>query len=316
MTDKQLSFKEEKITEILNEVTTLLKEDNYEEVIGLLERGLKIDFEYPGIASSLKAVNFWRDRFEKYRNMKGYLQRGEYLFKQWVNYKYFSFTMRDIPDSIDFSIKNKVFNLALDDFLKSIDATNRYDTHLLLQIGRSYKAIGDYENAIASLEEANSLENNNSEILSELADCYSLIEEEKASKIFFREAFFLNPENISILTLETPSIKKIILQIYELGYPLEEIPPWIPVYATLWGVFNIKRELKPLELGKLKQSIYTLEHKIEEGNEDPYLVPKLLNRYFWLIDHYVTSNEEQSKIDEILEKIKNLNPTIFKEYTN
>ncbi len=316
MTDKQLSFKEEKITELLNEVSSLLREDRYEEAITLLERGLKIDFEYPGIATSLKIVNFWRDKFERHSGITDNIQRTEYLLAQWTNYKKFSFTMRDIPDFVDMTLKNKVFSLALEDNLKSVDTTNRYDIHNLIQTGKCYKGIGDYDNAIVYFEEANNLENNNPEILSELADCYSLIEEEKLSKVFFREAFFINPQEINILTLESPIIKKIIYQIYDMGYSFEEIPHWIPIYATMWGVFNIKRELKPLELGKLKQSIYTLEQKLNEGGEEPSLVPKLINRYFWLIDHYQISNEEQSKIDEILEKIKSLNPTIFKEYTN
>ena len=101
-----------------------------------------------------------------------------------------------------------------------------------------------------------------------------------------------------------------------MGLQIDEIKEWLPVYGNVWGVLNIKRELKPLELGKLKQSIYSYEKSIENGDKDPSLVPRVINRYFWLIDHYINTSEEQNKIDEILQKIKELNSSIFEEYIN
>jgi len=46
------------------------------------------------------------------------------------------------------------------------------------------------------------------------------------------------------------------------------------------------------------------------------VVPRLINHYFWLIDHYLASGEERQKIEEVLERIKALDPAIYKEYTN
>ena len=43
---------------------------------------------------------------------------------------------------------------------------------------------------------------------------------------------------------------------------------------------------------------------------------RLINHYFWLIDHYLASGEERPKIEEVLERIKALDPVVFKEYTN
>ncbi len=316
MVDRQLSFKEEKISEILNTVIGKLKSGDFEESVVLLEKALSMDFEYPGVSSSLKSTKFWKDRKDKYENLPDITSRGEYLLNQWETYTIFSFNMMDIPEDVDFSIKSWVFSNALSDFKKLLDETNRYDTSLLLKLGKCYKGIGNYDNAIAILEEANRIDILNPEIIAELADCYALIDEVKMSKVFFREAFFADPQAVHITTMESSLIKKLVRKLSDMGMQLNEIKEWLPVYGNIWGVFNIKRELKPLELGKLKQSIYSYEKSIENGDEEPSVIPRLINRYFWLIDHYISTSEEQNKIDEILQKIRELNSSIFEEYIN
>jgi hypothetical protein len=43
-------------------------------------------------------------------------------------------------------------------------------------------------------------------------------------------------------------------------------------------------------------------------------VPRLINRYFWLVDHYMNRKEDKSKTDELLLKIKLLDPIVYKQY--
>ncbi|MFW6233964.1 MAG: hypothetical protein ACOC4I_01135, partial [Spirochaetota bacterium] len=69
-----------------------------------------------------------------------------------------------------------------------------------------------------------------------------------------------------------------------------------------------------------RQSIYALEREIHEV-KDPATIDgskkaRLINRYFWLIDHYSNTGEERSKIDEILLKIRELSMKIYQRYTN
>jgi len=101
----------------------------------------------------------------------------------------------------------------------------------------------------------------------------------------------------------------------EKGYREEELREWIPVYGRLWGVFSIKRELKPIEFGRLKQSIFTLETECR-GNprQSALLKPRLINRYFWLIDYYENKREDPDLIEEVLLKIKVTDPEIYERY--
>ena len=39
--------------------------------------------------------------------------------------------------------------------------------------------------------------------------------------------------------------------------------------------------------------------------------PVLINRYLWLIDHYIAVKNERNKIDEITEKIRILDSQIY-----
>jgi hypothetical protein len=67
----------------------------------------------------------------------------------------------------------------------------------------------------------------------------------------------------------------------------------------------------------LKQAIFDCEQRVETNEEEKtILVPRLLNKYFWLIDHLIATKSERAKIDEILEKVKGLNSEIYEKYIN
>ena len=99
------------------------------------------------------------------------------------------------------------------------------------------------------------------------------------------------------------------------GYSDEELLECIPVYGVLLNVLNVKRELRSIEYGRLKQSIYELERELREGTGDARLIkPRLINRYFWLIDHYVAVKETQGKIDEVKIKIRSVDADVYHKY--
>ena len=88
-----------------------------------------------------------------------------------------------------------------------------------------------------------------------------------------------------------------------------------PVFGVLFDVLNVKRELRSIEFGRLKQSIYELERELREGmGVDRLIKPRLMNRYFWLIDHYKAVNEAQGKIDEVLVKIRSVDANVYHHY--
>ena len=90
-------------------------------------------------------------------------------------------------------VKQWVFSTALTAYQSQLEKVGRHDADLLCNIGRSFKAIGDYEHSVKFLELANHQRMNSPEILAELADAYALINEIKAFENFFSGSLLYRP---------------------------------------------------------------------------------------------------------------------------
>jgi len=313
MSEKQLTFRENDIAQILNRVYLSFKEGGFDEAIVLLEKALGIDFEYQDVTNALKCANFWSERLERVAAIAGDYEKGEYYLTQWKVFGGFVSRMENLSERCLFTLKYFVFGRALEHYLALYNETDMSDPGILFRIGRCHKSRGSYENALRFLEMASQIKRDDAAILAELADCYSLVNESRAAKVFFREAFFLDPQDIELSYLEAPMIQRLAASLRE-RFGEADVREWIPIYAAVYGLFNVKRELRPLELGKLKQAIHQLEREVQEGSEAR--VPRLINHYLWLIDHFLSSGEQRSKVEEVLKRIQELDPDVFNEYTN
>jgi tetratricopeptide (TPR) repeat protein len=286
-----------------------------------LEEALKIDFEHPEVVYALKCLNWWLERIKRLGDFQDPYDKGGFILSQWKSY--YSFLDRIGGenagyDPCRYAVRRFVFSSALRFFEDVLgDGANQHDPGLLLQVGRCYKGVGNYEEALTYLEQAARFKREDGETLSELADVNALLEETRAAKALFREAFFMDPQGIDLRAMESELIIRLRDRIKELGYTGRELLEWMPIYGCLYGVFTVKRELKPIELGRLKQSIFSLENEIR-GRPDhmPLLIPRLINRYFWLIDHYENIREDPGLIEETMLKIKILDPDVYGRYMN
>ena len=312
MTERRL-IPDDTINQVLNTACQNLREGAFSEAIDALEKVLEMDVEYPGAASVLKCASFWSERLERELVPRDGFERGETLLAYWKLFLAFEQRLADVPERYLFAIKQYVFSSALASYLSASAEQEPTDPDLLLQVGRCCKGIGNYEKAIEHLERANLERKEDAQILAELADCYSLVNETRAAKVFFREAFFIDAQAIELAGLESPLIARLSAKLRGRGLSGPALNEWIPVWGAIWGVFNVRRELKPLELGKLKQAVYQLEKEREAERE--LLVPRLINRYFWLIDHYLAAGEQRERIEEVLERIRDLDPQVHREYT-
>lgn len=282
-----------------------------------LERALALDFEDEEVLWSLKCANFWTERAERMETSRNPYERGEYMVTQWKTFASFASKLDGSFERGFYAFKRFAFSLALSQY-RSLAPEDKesHEAELALRVGRCLKGAGDYDAALKQLETAARERRDDAEVLAELADTYALGGEARASKALFREAFYIAPQKIDIDFLESEMIRRLIGKVAELGYRGAELLEWLPVYGSLLGVFAVKRELKAVEVGKLRQSIYQLENEAKEGGEErALLVPRLINRYFWLIDHCIAARDDRAKIDEILLKVRLLDPSIYKQYT-
>jgi hypothetical protein len=307
---------QENVTALLSNAYENLRCVDLRGATELLERALGVDFESPEVLWALKCGNFWSERLLRIEAMPNPFERGEYAIAQWKSFASFAAKLGGDFEPALFAYKRFAFSLALAQYsaLPS-DEKESHEADLALRIGICLKGTGDYVGALRSLEAAARERKDDAGLLAELADAYALQGDERTSKALFREAFFIAPQRVDMELLESGMIRRLVAKVAGLGYKGQELAEWMPVYGALLGVFNVKRELKAVEVAKLRQSIYQLENEVKEGGDDrPALLPRLINRYFWLIDQYIAAKEDRARIDEILLKIRLLDQSIYKQY--
>ncbi|MDR1867595.1 MAG: hypothetical protein LBQ77_04955 [Treponema sp.] len=264
---------------------------------------------------ALKCVNWWLKRIQQIDSIHDSYNKGGFLFTQWEPFSDFCKQLDGSYESCQYAVKYCIFSTILRFFQDVLGSdSNQHDPELLLQVSRCYKGMGNYDLALKYVQQAVRFKREDGGALSELADVQALLGESRISKALFREAFFLDPQGVNLHSLESELILSIVKQVYALGHTGATVAEWIPVYGSLFGIFSVKRALKSIEVSRLKQSILNLEGDIRTNKGDLTLIkPRLINRYFWLMDQY---EEEPNIIEETMLKIKAIDPLIYERYQN
>ena len=292
----------------------LLEAGEFLEAQAILGRILTEDLSNPHVGDGLKITAFWLTQLEE-REETGEVEQADFLYDQW--FRFVSFIERQEIFSFErayLAVKNWVFHRVLELYGKQKHQFRETDSSYYLRIGRCCKFLGRFDQALELIEEALRLDRNSAEIMAEFGDCYGLLNEIDYSKVLLREAFYLDPQRVNLELIESGYMTRLIERVKEDIKRDEEIKEWIPVYAVIYQVFDVKREMKELEAGRLKQSIYGLRSELKSPDKEWRIIPRLLYRYFLLVDYYLSSGLERSKIDDILKRIELLDPDIFKLY--
>jgi len=282
----------------------------------LLDEAYSLDYENLEVKTALRACGYWKQRQQNLETIYDDGSRGDYLYRQWKHYiNKYQIGFEHPLDAGSDCIKKWVHGKALSYYRKQALETS--DIEAFLQTSRCQKTLGNYEECILTLRKAVGLSGgNNSRLLAELADGYALIGESQSAKVLMREALFLDASVIELNEIISPLFRRLIDR---LGREIEgenlDFSEWLPVYGTIWGVLDVKRELSAVEYGRLKQSVYALKSEIAVSNEKKTsLTPKLINHLLRLIDHYQISGTNREAIDDVLVNIKLLSPAIYSNY--
>ena len=301
---------------ILMSAYALIGESNLREAQAMLEDALAKDLDNHDLVFAASCCSFWKDTIERLPDLDSF-EQGESLINHWRRFKLRVEREENPLEQTVYTFRKLVFSTALEQYGKNLDkADNVFRSEICRKIGFCYKQLGDFETALRYLQEAYSTIEGRADIIAEMADCYDLCGEDKPAKLLFREAFFLDPQKVDLSFLESPLIGKLTALVTEKGLSGAELLEWIPVYGTIFGVFNVKRKLKSQEIGRLKQDIYAKEIEMKDPNNNLALIkPRLLNMYFWLVDYCELAQESNAKIQEALLKIKILDKNIYMLYT-
>lgn len=307
------------VKSVIKAVANALEEGRFAACVSLLEAEIANHNENALIDLLLKSTLFWHKRVKNLeRNTTGPTARAHYLLSEWEKYR--NFLSDDVSRSPDFDQYLFLFQKTISKMALSLlhqalhdPLVNEPQTHLY--IARCCRMAGDYEQAIAEYRRVIRQDEQCTPAYAELGDCYLLIGNEHIGRLFLREAFCIDPHGIEFNFLESELIANLIARLREIDGIAHEWAAWVGVYAVLWDVFTVKRDLKTAEYGMLRQRIYALEREYSETAATK-LEPVLLYAYFYLLDYYYKSNRMALNIEEVLMKIKGINPNIYNLYIN
>lgn len=280
------------------------------------EQALGLDFEHGEVLYALKCARYWDVALADLAAIQAPLAKGDRLVSRWRNFQDFLSRIPGNFESTIYAFKRLCFGMALEQYL----AIQEQDKTTLgadfdFRAGRCRKALGDYETALQHLERTVKARRDDARYLAELADCHGLSGEQRLSKVLFREAFFIGPDRIELEYLESDLIARLARIAREAGVPRQSVAEWIPVYGELEKVFDVKRALGTQDSSRLNSSILRMENDIRENPAlADSLKPRLIVRYFWLLDHYRSVEAESSKIERTISKLKLLDPVVYERY--
>ena len=301
---------------ILKPVFDRLKEGDVEGSYSLINEIFKDHLDNEDVTCAYNAIFFWKEKIEFSTTYSSPFEKGEYVFSQWKMFLHYMEKYGDKYEFVIYALKCCMFNIIINFYTEALQLKQFTEkVQAYRKLGLCYKILGNYDRAVEFLKYTASLENS-SRVLAELADTYAMCGEERLAKAYFREAFFKDACAIEKEFLESDIICVLIDKLELMGFKGKELLAWIPVYAVLGGLFNVKRQLKAVEVGELKQNIFLLENICRNKNNENVALaePKLINCYFWLIDYYSRDDLSRHKIDEVLLRIKLLNEGVYNSY--
>ncbi len=316
-TDGQLTFEDSPLSAKFNEALSFIEKGNLQQTLEIMEEIFQENPEFTGVIDTMKSIKFWQNRWMKVHQFPEGYERANYLFDEWNNYNGFIINSKINYEQIIIYLKNLIFKNIIKNLIFAYHQSDIPNIDILLQIGEIFIGIEEYQKAIESFEYARMFKKKDAYILSLLAAAYFKINTIDKAKVLLWEAFLYNPQKIDLSKIDINFIHQIVDYINK-EYNLSEtlVLEWIPVYGVLLNIFNVKREINGDELAKLNQETQELENEfyVKQFDDKKIIEPRLIKRYFWLLDYYTLQNKNKDYIKIYLNKLKDINRSIYEKY--
>ena len=248
---------------------------------------------------------------------------AEYLMKQWEIFNEYAESKKMTETNAYRAAMKHVFFKAADHyriaFVDQQDTTSNFD--FLLNLGSCFLRLEEYKLAIETLEYAKSSYTANAKLLSILAEAYFHSGDLPKSLLYFREAFYVDPSQIDLGLVKAKPVRDIIEIIKKdenSAINDKNMAEWIPAYAFINDVFYVRRNTSRNQIETIEKEIYNLELNYQKLSREQLdatnIVPRLINKYLWLLDYYEFQNYSFENISEIRERLIKLDRRLFQEY--
>jgi tetratricopeptide (TPR) repeat protein len=316
----QLTFSDDPILNSFNEVFQLIEKGEFTPAIKIINGLMDIDADYPGLIESYRVAKFWNNRENDIKNLEAGKNTAEYLMKQWEVFNEYAESKNMTSSSAFKAAMRYIFFKASDHykfaFKEQQDTSSNF--RFLLNLGDCFLKLEEYQSAIETLEYARSSYRSNAHLLATLGEAYFHLADLPKSLASFREAFFINPTEIDLDILRATPILDIVEIIRKERSEYKNINEWIPIYGFIHDIFYVKRNINVHLVETIEKDIYSLEvtyQKMNKGQiENSNIVPRLINKYLWLLDYYTLQNYDFDTITQIRERLIKIDRNLFQQY--
>lgn len=316
----QLTFSDDPILNGINEVYQQIEKGDFAAAVAKIDELMDIDADYPGLIESYRVAKFWNNREKEMKNLEEGKDTAEYLMGQWEVFNEYAESKNMVSSSAFKYAMRYIFIKAADNykyaFREQQDTSNNFQ--FLLNLGDCFLRLEEYKLAIETLEFAKSSYKSNARLMAILGEAYFHSGDTSKSLLYFREAFFIDPAEIDLSLLKAKPILDLVEIVKKERADFKDIVEWIPVYGFIHDIFYVKRNLGAHQVEGIQKDIYNLEltyQKMNKGQvEASNIVPRLINKYLWLLDYYTLQSYNFDTISQIRDRLINIHGDLFQEY--
>lgn len=201
-------------------------------------------------------------------------------------------------------------------FQKNEETDNQFD--LLMNLGECFLRLKEYKYAVETLEYAMNSYKTSARLLFILGESYYHLDNIPKCLLYMREAFQVDPSMVDLSLIESKPILEIIEAIKKSGKSIRDVREWIPVFGFITDVFYVRRNLNKHQAESMKHEVLNLENSLNRLNSDDIeatnILPRMINKYLWLLDYYEHQNINPENSDQIKNRLISLDKDLFYDF--
>lgn len=316
----QLTFSDDPLQQESAEIYQLISEGKFQEAIKKSDQLMTINPEFPGVIEAYRTAKFWANREKEIKTTDEGKKTADFLMLEWNAFEDYASYKEMKSSSAYKSAMRYIFFKAAEQyklaFQHNEETDNQFD--LLINLGECFLRLKEYKYAVETLEYAMTSYKSNAKLLFILGESYYHLDDIPKCLLYMREAFQIDPSQIDISLIESKPITDIIEVIRNSGKNVRDIREWIPIFGFLTDIFYVRRNLNKHQVESLKREVFNLENSLGRMNSDDIeatnILPRIINKYLWLLDYYENQNINIENSDQIKNRLLSFDKDLFQEY--
>jgi tetratricopeptide (TPR) repeat protein len=310
----QLTFSDNPLYKKYQDALKLIQKREFKKSFELCEEIVEENVQIPEVFPIMKCLKFWINRDSQDEIQGTSLEKAEYFKKEWILFE--KFIVKKDMGSLHFlnNFRTAVYFVIINNYIEHYQNEKIKEPEVLILLAEAFMFNEEFNKAKDTLMYAKKFKPKSPKIMAYLGETFYQLEDLQKSLAYFREAFYLNPEEINLNMLKAPYIIKLVHKAQNKGFIGKEVNLWLPIYAEIYNVFYVKRKLDDKEVEDMQKKIYQLEVDYEiNPSSRGRTEPLLLNKYIYLISDFQMKyvQDKNIKINNVLRKIKNINESVF-----